>query len=273
MNVPVKIASLVKERFGLDFGSNMTQYVEKRIKKRLAFVGLESISAYYQLLLGAGGREELVLLADELVVNETRFFRNSKHFDILTDLVLPDIKKRKKQKKNRSINIWSAGCSSGEEAYSLAMIALDSITVPYSWTVTITATDISRKALEKARIGIYSKIQIQRIPPHLQKRYLLPVDDNRFQVSTHLKKIVSFQQHNLVHDLYPPNMDIILCRNLTIYQQEDLTEKIVARFYASLSPGGYLFRGHSETVRYPGLKRLFQGETFFYQKDNPHIRA
>ncbi|MCP4214042.1 MAG: hypothetical protein GY765_05255 [bacterium] len=273
MDVPGKIAALIKEQFGLDFGSDMTQYVEKRIAKRMTTIGRETPTAYYDFLLGFDGKEELELLADELVVNETSFFRNSKHFDILTDYILPEIKKRKTPKGDRKINIWSAGCSTGEEAYSIAMIALASITIPYSWTVEVTATDISRKALQTAKAGVYSAARIKRIPPHFQQRFFTTGSHIEFQVSDELKKTVSFKNHNLVKDLYPAGMDIILCRNLTIYQQKDQTEKIVARFHSALAQGGHLFRGHSETVNHPGLKRIFMGDTFFYQKDGPASRA
>ena len=196
--------------------------------------------------------EEFKELMNLLTVGETYFFRDAKHFEILDKYILPDVIKYKKEMGDNSIRIWSAGCSTGEEPYSIAMFLLGNLTIPSLWDIEILATDVSTKALQKARDGVYTKWSLRAIDRKYTQKYFTTTE-NRFLLNDEIKKMVKFEYFNLIREPYPLTKmgnywDIILCKNVTIYFKVDSTRRVIHDFYQSLRDGGTLFIGMSESL-------------------------
>jgi chemotaxis protein methyltransferase CheR len=207
----------------------------------------DDIAAYERRLGSAGGREELRRLSELVLNHETFFFRNLPHMQALRDLLLPEIDHCKPS--GVPIRMWSAGCATGEEAYSLALVALETLGQPLARPVEIWATDLSEPALKKAREGFYRGRALQNLPPELLRRYFQPRDDG-YVVGEAVRKLVRFAPLNLL-DPFPEQaagVDIIFCQNVTIYFQLETCQRLIARFYECLPDDGLLFLGFSETL-------------------------
>ncbi|HZL07305.1 MAG TPA: protein-glutamate O-methyltransferase CheR, partial [Coriobacteriia bacterium] len=212
---------------------------------RLGCAGLDE----YLAVLAADPRE-LDELLELVTINETSFFRFPQQFDALRSVVLPELTARA-EREGRRLRIWSAGCSTGEEAYSIAMAVADAGVKATAGPAVVLGTDVSTRALEAARAAIYGRRAVVNVPAELLARHFEDVDGG-YRVAPHVKNLVEFRQHNLVSELGPVGpgeaWDAIFCRNVTIYFQLESTERVIASFYDALVPGGYLFIGHSETL-------------------------
>jgi chemotaxis protein methyltransferase CheR len=223
---------------------------------------------YYRLLVTS--EEEFKELMNLVTINETSFFRFPAQFDAFRDTVIPEIIDQK-SKISRSFRVWSAGCSTGEEPYTIAMTLLDSVVEGAGYRCEVLGTDVSTSALDRAKAGVYRARALTNLSPDVLQRWFEPVDGGHRPVQR-VRDIVSFSYHNLVTEPYPlallANWDVIFCRNVTIYFRTESTRRIVDNFYESLNPGGYLFIGHSETLS--TISDRFEpveiGGVFLYQK-------
>jgi chemotaxis protein methyltransferase CheR len=210
---------------------------------------------YYSLLKNPTGRsQELPALLDILMICETSFFRNMPQFQLLMDSVLPDIIARKERSGARSIRVWSAGCSTGQEPYSAAISILEALPALSGWTLRIFASDLSFTALERAQCGIYREDQLKGVDPSYLNKYFRK-EDGHYAVSDQLKRQVIFDYHNLKNDNGLRGLDIIFCRNVLIYLDTDEQRRLITRFANCILPGGYLFLGHAESLQ--GLSNRF----------------
>lgn len=223
---------------------------------------------YYQALVN--DEREFNELMNLVTINETSFFRFPQQFEALRTRVLPEIMAQKPQ-QNRTLRFWSAGCSTGEEPYSVAMTLIDAGIQGLGWKAQVLGTDVSNKALAAAAKGVYGRRTMLNVPKEVVARHF-EVQDDRFAIAPHVKSIVDFGYHNLIKEPYPlslmGNWDVIFCRNVTIYFRQESTKRVVSNFYNSLNEGGYLFIGHSETLS--SISDTFEavevGGVFLYRK-------
>ncbi|MDD3364919.1 MAG: protein-glutamate O-methyltransferase CheR [Syntrophomonas sp.] len=222
--------------------------VEGRLYKLLREEGFNSYSSYYNYLLNDKSGAVIKAVIDQISTNHTFFMRENKHFSIFKDQVLPHLKATV---KNRDLRIWSAGCSSGEEPYTLAMIIADFFAEDKAiWDKRILATDISIRALEKAKAGMYNTDEMKSLPENWRLSYFNKIDTNKYQVNDKLKKEIIFRRFNLMDKEFPfkKKFHVIFCRNVMIYFDNATKNDIINRFYDYTEPGGYLFIGHSEAL-------------------------
>lgn len=235
---------------------------------RATRLGLSSFAEYYSVL--ERDEHELNELLNLVTINETSFFRFPQQFEALRTRVLPEIMAGKPE-SNRTIRVWSAGCSTGEEPYSIAMTLIDSGILSLGWRVQVLGTDVSTRALAVAKKGEYPKRALLNVPSEIVARHFEPVA-NGYAVAPHVRSLVEFGYHNLIKEPYPlalmGNWDIIFCRNVTIYFKLESTKRVVANFYNSLNEGGYLFIGHSETLSQINdqFEAVEVGGVFLYRK-------
>ncbi len=243
-------ASLVREHSGLDFGERSRFLLERRLARRVRELELGSFAAYhYHLRNSSSGSDELPCLIDELTTNETYFFREYSQLRTLIDEIFEELQLDRDKRGGRPINVWSAGCSSGEEPYSIAMLAREAGLKP-GVDVRIYASDISRRMLRKARKGIYREASFREADPHLREKYFVE-KDRLWRISDDLKRDVDFIHLNLLDKskiALLRTMDVILCRNVIIYFGIDTKCQVIRTFYEKLRPGGHLLLGHSESL-------------------------
>jgi chemotaxis protein methyltransferase CheR len=234
---------------GLSFGDDSRFLLEKRIARRIGALDLGSFSAYHYMLRQDENREqELAAVIDDLTTNETYFFRERNQLNTLVEEVLPDLLDQRRRHAG-PLAIWSAGCSSGEEPYSIVMLAQEAGLVP-GRDFRVYASDISRRMLQKARQGVYRPASFRETEPQLQKKYFVPHDDV-FRISDEIKRHVVFTHVNLLdHSRLAllGTMDAILCRNVMIYFDPETKRKVIETFTDKLYPGGYLLLGHAESL-------------------------
>jgi chemotaxis protein methyltransferase CheR len=223
--------------------------MELRLRRRLQALQMVSFREYQQYLAGRGGERELIALIDVITTNKTDFYREPGHFDFLTRAVLPALTAG----SGRPLSVWSAGCSSGEEPYTLAMVLSEYAEERPGFQFSILATDISTRVLEKARLGVYEIGVIAPIPPEAKRKYLLKSRDRSrpmARVAPEIRSRVDFQRLNLMDADFalPHPMDVIFCRNVVIYFDKTTQGQLIKKFFRNLRPNGYLFMGHSETL-------------------------
>lgn len=244
--------------------------LQARLQKRLWKIGINSFDEYYQYVFSPEGREyELPNMIDVVTTNKTDFFREPKHFEFLTQRVLHDLLDR--EGSDRQFMLWCAGCSTGEEPYSLAMVLHDFAENVRKFDFLILGTDISNTVLEKARMGIYEQEMVEPVPLSLRKKYLLRSKDESkslVRVVPEIRSLVKFRKLNLTRGDFGfrENMDITFCRNVIIYFNRSTQEQVISRICSYLNPGGYLFTGHSETLN--GMKLPLKAVSHtVYQKE------
>ncbi len=233
----------IYDESGIHFSGTNRPILESRIKERLKIKKIETPREYYNLILQ--DKNELSTLLDSVTTNLTKFFRNASHFEALRNKVLPEIIERKKDTKK--IKIWSAGCSTGEEPYSILITLLDLLQDYSKWKIKIIASDISLKSLFIAREGYYSKERCENIDKRSLTKYFDKVG-NGYKIKQYLKNMIKFDYHNLKYDNGERDIDIIFCRNVIIYFDRPAQESVIKRFYACLNENGYLYIGHSESL-------------------------
>ncbi len=242
-------AELLRRSCGLHFGPESRFVLEKRLLRRVRELGLSSFAAYHYLLRSQGSDDELGHLIDEVTTNETYFFRERRQLDALLSEILPEAMLGRRARGGGPVTIWSAGCSSGEEPYSVAMLALEAGLLPGA-DFRLYASDISRRMLRKAREGIYREASFRETEPHLRDRYFQE-KDGRYLLSEPVKRLVDFIHLNLVDRakmVLLGGMDVILCRNVIIYFDTETKQQVIETFHEKLRPGGHLLLGHAESL-------------------------
>ena len=256
------IRHVVGENAGIVLGPHKRQLVQGRLGRRLRELGLQSYQEYCEHLRSSGP-EELVGLINALTTNVTAFFRENHHFDALADLMLPEAMERNTD--SRRIRIWSAGCSTGEEPYSAAMVAAD--VMPPGWDCKILATDIDSEVISFAQQGIYPLDRVASLTPdrlrHSFQKGIGP-QAGKAIVKAQVRAAVTFRVLNLLQSwpMHGP-FDVILCRNVMIYFDQATRERLVERFAHILAPGGYLCIGHSESIHNTGAPVRLVGRTVY----------
>jgi chemotaxis protein methyltransferase CheR len=247
-----RLKEFIYRHCGIKITESKRTMLEARLQKRLRKLKVATFSRYCDYLFSPQGMgEELVSMIDVVTTNKTDFFREPGHFDYLSLRALPDLIRRSGGR--RSVTLWSAGCSSGEEPYTLAMVMADFVKECHGMDYTILATDISTRVLDKAKLAIYDEEQIGPISMELRKRYLLKsrtAESRAYRIVPELRERVKFRRLNFMDENFGfrEAMDIIFCRNVIIYFDKPTQERLLNRFCKYLSPDGYLFMGHSETL-------------------------
>jgi chemotaxis protein methyltransferase CheR len=231
----------------------------------------EGWDAYFEVL--ARDEPEFRELMSLITINETSFFRFPAQFEALRGQVLPQLA-ASRGGDNRTVRIWSAGCSTGEQPYSIAMTFLESGLEGSGWRCEVMGTDVSTKALGVAKAALYPERAVAGLPPDIVRRYFTKEDDG-YRVASSVRSLVDFGYHNLIKEPYPlalmGNWDVIFCRNVTIYFKLESTKRVVHNFYSSLNQGGYLFPGHSETLTSvsDAFEPVETSGVFLYRKSPP----
>ena len=240
------ITSYIKTNFGVNL-ANKRPLIEGRLSNYIADLGFDNYMDYFEHAKNDKGNDEMTMLINKLTTNHTYFFRENEHFEFYKDTVLPWVEKGVKTK---DLRIWSAGCSSGQEPYTLAMITLDYLGANAgSWDHTILASDISNKVLNIATNGIYTREELGEVPHSWIKKYFTAYDNNRFVVSEDLRKSVAFRNFNLLSPFsFKKPFHCIFCRNVMIYFDTPTKNDIINKYYDALMPGGYFMIGHSESL-------------------------
>lgn len=254
-----QLASFIEANYGIHLKEEKKSLVLARLNTILLQNNFKSFTEYYNYIVNDKTGVAAAKLMNKITTNHTYFMREPEHFMFFRDVVLP---KLKKTVTDHDLRIWSAGCSSGEEAYTLAMIIDEFFgSEKYLWDTRILATDISDNALEKARAGIYSKNNVDSLPLHWRKKYFKNVDESSYAISDKIKNEVIFRKFNLMNEFFnfKRKFHVIFCRNVMIYFDIDTKFNLLDKFYDATVNGGYLFVGHSETfnremIRYKYLK-------------------
>ena len=247
-----RLATYIYDTCGLKLTLAKKILLEGRIRKRLRVLELRTFAEYCDYLFSHRGQsDEVSQLIDVVTTHKTDFFREPRHFEHLVQEYLPRLF-RDHELPARSLRVWSAACSTGEEPYTIAMVLADYAARVRDFRFSILATDVSEQVLQVARNGIYEEEKIQPIPAMLRKRYLLRSKDPArrvVRIVPELREAITFRQVNLMEPFQVARpMDVIFCRNVLIYFDRPSQEKLVGRFYDALAPGGHLFVGHSETL-------------------------
>ena len=235
--------------------------LEARLTRRIIALGLDSGERYAELIESPDGAPELELLVESLRVGETRFFRHRAHVQAVTDVVIPALAAR----GGGRVRAWSAGCASGEEPYTLAILLARGLPAP-TYQVSVHATDISKEALEAARAGSYPGSALEHVPDAVRTAFE-QAGDGRVRVVPAIADLVDFEQHNLADPSYPRQLDLVWCRNVLIYFSPEARRQVVIRLIDSLAPGGFLFVGYAETLRdFDALEAVRTPDAVLYRK-------
>ncbi len=275
----VTFQDFLRKNSGILFGEEVWKGLEYAVFQRMAEKDFSHPLDYLKFLNShQEGRNELIELLNLVTIKETHFFRTDSHFSALVEKILPEIfwRKEKEWLKTQLKGcgcMWSAGCSTGEGPYTISLCALKSAKMPDA--VEILASDVSSSALRTAYEGGYSKRSVKNVEHHLLAKYFVE-DGVRYRIKDEVKSRVRFFQHNLISDPYPKHVDIIFCRNVTIYFNKETTREIIQKFHKSLNDGGYLLIGHSESLYGLGCESEFElvdlKEAFVYRKVKAHHR-
>ena len=244
------ISRMVKQRCGINLHDGKVALVEARLNKRLRALGLADFAEYVEFLRNDAGGTEIVAMLDALSTNLTHFFREPRHFTILKESIVPEMLAR--HRANRQLRIWSAGCSSGEEPYSIAITMQEAIPDPAGWDLGILATDLSSPMLRAACEGRYARERLRETPARTIRENFTPVRGRAgeyYRILEPVKSMVHFARLNLM-DPWPMKgpFDAIFCRNVMIYFDKDTQRRLIDRFWNILAADGVLFVGHSESL-------------------------
>ncbi|HEY2352059.1 MAG TPA: protein-glutamate O-methyltransferase CheR [Candidatus Acidoferrum sp.] len=240
-----EIRMLIEERSGICFDQSRERFFVTRVREHLQARGFERGTEFLRAARKTNVEYEGLL--ERLLTQETTFFRYPAVYEAFQKRALPELHVKKFWKNPRTLRIWSAGCSTGEEPYSIAITVADALSFADAWNVEILATDVGRAALKHAENGVYSGRSISSVTEKQLAAHFVPVENGQ-QVKPRLRKMVTFTQMNLATGVYVGRMDVIFCMNVLIYFSEERRQSLVQRFYDTLEPGGYLFLGHSESI-------------------------
>lgn len=246
-----QIRELVYTRFGINLTEQKRALVTGRLSKVLRKGGFGSFQDYLNDLKADDSGAGLSLLVDRISTNHTYFYREPDHFTYFEKKLLPELIQQQREIGTKTLRIWIAGCSSGEESYMLAMLVREALGREFAaWDVGLLATDISTVALEKAVRGVYSQENITHLPPSLKNRYFKKTESGDFQIDESLCKMILHRRLNLMRKSFPfkGTFQVVFCRNVMIYFDQPTREDLLRKFAAVLDPAAYLFIGHSETL-------------------------
>ena len=259
------LQTLVYQQCGMYFDERRVHFLQDRLRRRLQATAIDNFYSYYRLLTSHEGKQELAALLEHLTVNETSFFRNKPQLELFQKHVLEEILNRKQSRRDWTLRCWSAGCSTGQEAYTMAMQISDALAyyylrnplpfempspkplIPPPWRVEILASDISYSVLRLGQEASYTDIQMEPVDHTYRLRYFDKTGD-RYAVKKAVKELVHFDFHNLKTEFMPQRNDLIFCRNVMIYFDEAEQKRLIDKFYRCLNPEGYLFVGHAESL-------------------------
>ena len=249
----LRIRDLIYQISGIYHPEEKLYLLASRCARRMGVVKIGTPSEYLEHLTVRGNREtELRLLLNEITIGETYMFRSPQQLEALRNVILPQILQAKGSLGFKRLHLWSAGCSTGEEPYTLAMFLLElKDTLLSGWTFDILATDLNENSLAAAKTGIYGEYALRSTTEPLRRRYFKPQDKNHLQVGEELKSLIRFDRVNLNDDskmTFLKGMDVIFCCNVLIYFDLASKRKVMQHFHANLLPGGYLFLGHAESL-------------------------
>lgn len=267
-----KLSSYIFNHYGIKMPQEKKVTLQCRLQKRLRDLQLDNFSDYIDYVFSAEGQSnEVVHMIDTVCTNKTEFFRESEHFKILTNSILYEIINHPQFKE--PLNIWSAGCSSGEEAYTIAIVTEEFQEKNRSFKYIIYGSDISSKIIRQATEAIYSEERTIGIPLVMKRKYLLRSKDrekSKVRIKPSIRSKTVFRRQNLIDEKYdvPGNLDIIFCRNVLIYFNRPTQETVLKKLVNKLKVGGYLFLGHSESIIGMNLPLLRIKPTIFKKENN-----
>jgi len=250
-----RFAQFIQQRCGIRIDQSKQPMLEGRLRKRMRQLYLPTFEAYARYLFSRGKTEnkEIIHFLDTITTNKTGFFRESQHFDYLTSVVLPEFASQGDRRRLITFRAWSAGCSSGEEPYTLAMVLNEFAEKNPAFSYAILATDLSARALAVAKAGVYDIEQLTDVSPEYRKKYFNAgpaLDKRQLRVMPALRETIMFKRFNFITPVFPIRepLQAIFCRNVMIYFDRPTREELVRRFIDKLAPGGYLVTGHSESL-------------------------
>jgi chemotaxis protein methyltransferase CheR len=257
--------ALIEQRSAILFDSSRDRFFSRALGEYLQEKNLASVGELLRIVRGS--RVEYEALLERLLTQETSFFRYPGVFEALEKQVLPEVCERKLWQNPRKLRIWSAGCSTGEEPYSIAITLCRALKFAEAWDVEILATDISRRALGHAERGVYSQRSLQALSPSRLDAYCTPVASG-FQIKPRIRRMISFVQMNLAESVYVGKVDCIFCMNVLMYFSAARRLAILRHFYEALEPGGYFLLGHSETLSNVPMnfESIVHGDCRIYRK-------
>ena len=241
-----ELRSFIERRSGILFDESRTRFLSKHVREHLIQKQLARASELLRAINGSNAEYESLL--ERLLTQETSFFRYPAVYKALAEKVLPEIHAKKFWCNPRTLRIWSAGCSTGEEPYSIAISVLDALELPDAWTIEILATDISRNALNVAERGCYAKRVLESLTSEQIEAYFSHSGKDGYRIKPKVRNMITFAQMNLAQMVYMGRFDCIFCMNVLIYFSDDLRANLIRRFHEYLEQDGYLFLGHAESV-------------------------
>ena len=261
------LSKTVYDNVGIVLSEQKRDMVYTRLARRLRSLGLQTFAEYCEVLKGSEAESEFGYLINAITTNHTRFFREPHHFQHLRNTILRRFAKDLRNKRASSLKIWSAGCSTGEEPYSAAMAIAASLARAEAEKVKILATDLDTNVLEACRRGRYANDSLSAVPAPLLRRFVKPTEiEGVSAIDERLKSLITFKQLNLLHD-WPMKgpFDLIFCRNVMIYFDNETRDRLIRRYAGLLRPGGFFYLGHSESLL--GHGEIFELESSStYQK-------
>ncbi len=246
-----EIRGLIETRSGILFDNSRERFFSTRVLEHVEARKLMHGTDLLRLIKNSNVEYDSLL--QRLLTQETSFFRYPSLFEALEKKVLPDLHMKKFWESPRSLRVWSAGCSTGEEAYSIAMTVADTIEFADAWNIHILATDVSREALNHAEHGVYEARDLETVTPRQREQYFSRTGEY-YTARPRIRNLVTFAPMNLAQVVYMGKFDCIFCMNVLIYFSEERQAQLIQRFYEYLEPGGYLFLGHAESINRADVK-------------------
>jgi chemotaxis protein methyltransferase CheR len=249
-----RLSAFIQGELGIRMPEAKRLMLESRLQKRLRKLGFGGFSEYIDYVFSPEGRDsELINMIDAVTTNKTDFFREADHFEYLAEVVLPAAAARDGTGRNRPLTVWSAGCSTGEEPYTIAMVLEEARAKDSRFSYRIFASDLSTQVLEKAELAVYEESKVAALPLSLKKKYMLKSKDREgalVRMKPEMRSRVAFGRINLMDDGYRVDsaFDVVFCRNVLIYFERAVQESIILKLHSHIRPGGWLFLGHSETL-------------------------
>src|ERR1700722_3883224 len=260
-----EMRALIEQRSAILLDSSRERFFSTRIREYLEANHIASGTELLRAVRASGSEYDALL--EQLLTQETSFFRYPAVYEALMKRILPEVQERKFWQNPRTLRIWSAGCSTGEEPYSIAITLCAALKFAEAWEIKILATDISRRALRHAERGAYSRRSLHEAPPLRVETYF-EATKHGYQVKPRIRRMISFAQMNLAESVYVGKIDVIFCMNVLMYFSEERRLAILRRFYDALEPGGYFLLGHSETLSNVSMKfePVVLGDCRIYRK-------
>ena len=248
-----KFREIIHQKTGINLGDQKRDLVLSRLTKRLRILNIKTFEEYYQYISQDRNSQEITAMINRITTNVTSFFRENHHFQVLRDIVLPRLIEKGTASGKRKVRIWSAGCSTGQEPYSIAMTLADFFRGHVGWDIKILATDLDTEVLSTGERGVYSNDSLSKVPQEQLRRFFKKgTGENKefFQAIQQIRNMILFRQLNLTSEKFPLRgpLDAIFCRNVIIYFDSQTKTKLIGKYSQLLGNDGYLFMGHSESL-------------------------